>query len=327
MKNNGADPTALPMGITLLERGWLSSNNVVLHSADECVLVDSGYVGHAKQTLALVTAEIGPRPLSKLVNTHLHSDHCGGNALLQSTFPGLQTYIAPGESAFVKPWTPDRLSHEATGQRCAPFSFDGLLVPGQHMQLASRDWEVISAPGHDPHAVMLWCKSERVLISADALWENGFGIVFPELTDQGGFDEVESTLNTIEKLAPRWILPGHGRAISDATGALARARSRLEQFRRNPAAHTHHAIKALLKFLLLDKRQMDWGEVREWVVSASLMRAALAQGCAKGYAIIDPQSAQKWQTQTPAESWVATAVEQLVSAGVIASDDHRIWDI
>ena len=42
------------MGVTVLERGWLSANNVLLCDADSATLVDSGYVTHQAQTLALV---------------------------------------------------------------------------------------------------------------------------------------------------------------------------------------------------------------------------------------------------------------------------------
>ena len=50
-------------------------------------LVDTGYATHAPQTLALVQQALGARPLDLIVNTHLHSDHCGGNALLQAAWP------------------------------------------------------------------------------------------------------------------------------------------------------------------------------------------------------------------------------------------------
>jgi glyoxylase-like metal-dependent hydrolase (beta-lactamase superfamily II) len=38
---------------------------------------------------------------------------------------------------------------------------------------------VIAAPGHDPDSVMLLDRHHGVLIYADALRENGFGVVFP----------------------------------------------------------------------------------------------------------------------------------------------------
>ena len=44
----------LPPGVQVLERGWLSSNNVLFLGAHSTALVDSGYCAHAEQTVALV---------------------------------------------------------------------------------------------------------------------------------------------------------------------------------------------------------------------------------------------------------------------------------
>ena len=73
----------LPKQIQVFERGWLSSNNVLLSGADGAALVDSGYVTHAPQTLALLAHALGGRRLARLVNTHCHSDHMGGNRAIQ----------------------------------------------------------------------------------------------------------------------------------------------------------------------------------------------------------------------------------------------------
>jgi len=78
-----SDP-CLPAGVQVFERGWLSSNNILLTDADSATLVDSGYFSHAAQTLALLEHALAGRALDRLVNTHLHSDHCGGNAALQA---------------------------------------------------------------------------------------------------------------------------------------------------------------------------------------------------------------------------------------------------
>ena len=70
----------LPDTVQVFERGWLSANNVVLFDGGEATLVDSGYVSHAAQTVALVRAALDGRRLGRLINTHSHSDHIGGNA-------------------------------------------------------------------------------------------------------------------------------------------------------------------------------------------------------------------------------------------------------
>jgi glyoxylase-like metal-dependent hydrolase (beta-lactamase superfamily II) len=162
------------------------------------------------------------------MNTHLHSDHCGGNAALQERYASLRTEIPPGDADAVAQWDEAALSYRATGQRCPRFRVDGLILSGQRRRLGMHDWEVHSAPGHDPHSIVLFEPESLTLISADALWENGFGVVFPELVGEPSFDEVSATLDLIDALKPKVVIPGHGRVFGDIAAALDRARRRLD---------------------------------------------------------------------------------------------------
>ena len=204
----------LPPGIKVFERGWLSSNNILIFGPESCALIDSGYVTHAAQTLALVTTALHASTLDVLVNTHLHSDHCGGNAALQNAYPALITHIPPGLARHVRHWDAQALTYTPTGQSCPPFRFDALLVPGSEIGLGDQQWQVHAAPGHDPHSVILFEPASRVLISADALWQRGFGVVFPELEGVDAFDEVGKTIDLIESLATRLVIPGNGGAFN-----------------------------------------------------------------------------------------------------------------
>ena len=182
------DPPALAPEITVLERGWLSSNNILIQGDRGAALIDSGYCSHAAQTLALVRSSLQGQPLTLLLNTHLHSDHCGGNAALQAAYAELRTLIPPGLAAHVSQWNPDALSYTPTGQSCPQFRFDALLQPGTELPLGDLLWQIHAAPGHDPHSVILFEPVSRTLVSADALWESGFGVVFPELDGDNAFD-------------------------------------------------------------------------------------------------------------------------------------------
>lgn len=254
----------LPPDIRVFERGWLSSNNILIRGAQACALIDSGYGSHAGQTLALVRAALDGWPLDVLVNTHLHSDHCGGNAALQDAYPALQTLIPPGQSRQVQAWDPEALSYTPTGQTCPRFHFEGTLAPGTELRLGDTWWQVHAAPGHDPHSVILFEPAARVLVSADALWERGFGVVFPELEGQHAFDELGRTLDLIESLAPRIVIPGHGPVFSDLASALTRARERLDGFVADPARHVKHAAKVLLKFKLLEVQSLERSAFIAW---------------------------------------------------------------
>ena len=254
----------LPAGVTVFERGWLSSNNILCVGEHNCALIDSGYASHADQTEALVVRALGNRPLNLLANTHLHSDHCGGNAALQSRYTSMRTLIPPGQANSVSQWDLEALTYGPTGQSCPRFHFNALLEPGSDVQLGSASWEIHAAPGHDTHAVLLFEPDTRTLISADALWENGFGIVFPELEGEPGFDEVGQTLDLIEALNPRLVIPGHGRVFADVGSALNIARSRLERLRNDPVRHANHAAKVLVKFKLLEAQRLEAVELLTW---------------------------------------------------------------
>lgn len=289
----------LPAGVTVFERGWLSSNNVLISGQAGCALVDSGYSTHSAQTLALVARALNGRPLDVLLNTHLHSDHCGGNAALQQAYPHLQTHIPPGHAAFVQDWNPHALTYTPTGQTCPPFRFDTVLQPGTDMQLGDTQWQVHAAPGHDPHSVILFEPLSRVLISADALWERGFGVIFPELEGLDAFDAVADTLDLIEALAPAVVIPGHGRVFADVGPSIAFARERLRGFQANPAKHIQHAAKVLLKFKLLETQSQTLPSFVAW-----------AQGT--------PYFAQIHRThfaETRFEQWAEGLVDDLVRVG------------
>src|SRR5512140_116048 len=129
------DRQELPPGMTVFERGWLSANNILFHGNGPTALVDSGYATHAQQTVTLVQHALGARPLNLLLNTHLHSDHCGGNAALQAAFHGVATRIPPGLADQVHRWDTMALSYEPTGQQCPRFRAEGLLAPGAEIKL------------------------------------------------------------------------------------------------------------------------------------------------------------------------------------------------
>jgi len=261
----------LPTGLTLLERGWLSSNNVLICGAKNCALIDSGYVTHSAQTLALLDAELQGRSLDVLINTHLHSDHCGGNAALQQRYPTLQTLIPPGQARHVAPWNPYALSYTPTGQQCPAFGYTGTLQAGSEIRLGDALWQIHAAPGHDPDSALLFEPQSSVLLSADALWENGFGVVFPELDGTQAFDDVAKTLDLIENLAPRLVIPGHGAAFSDVPAAIERARRRLTGFVQSPERHIHYAAKVLIKFKLLEAQQIEWVDLLTWGRATELL--------------------------------------------------------
>ena len=297
----------LPPGVVVLERGWLSSNSIVICGRNSAAVVDSGYWTHAEQTVELVARTVGDRPLEMLVNTHLHSDHCGGNAALQSRWPGLRTIIPPGNAPAVRDWDEVALTYVPTGQHCPRFSFDDTLRPGSVVRLGDLSWQVHSAPGHDAHSIVLFESMSRSLISAEPLWQNGFGVVFQELEGARAFDEVAATLDMIEGLHPEIVLPGHGAPFHDVPAALARARSRLAAYVKDPSRHAAHGAKVLLKFKLLEVQRAPAEDFIAWAEGTGYFRMVW----------------RRWFSDTPAEVWLASLLEDLSRSGA-ARLEHGI---
>jgi glyoxylase-like metal-dependent hydrolase (beta-lactamase superfamily II) len=300
-------------GLTVLERGWLSSNNVVVHPQgddDGAWVVDSGHVVHAAQTVALLRHALGGQPLARVLNTHLHSDHCGGNAALQQAF-GVPVVIPPGLAEAVRAWDLGRLGHDDFGQR-ERFSVATTLAAGDRFRVGGRDWEALPAPGHDPHSLMFFDAAHGVLLSADALWANGFGLVFPELVGEQGFDDVGAVLDAIERLPVQVVVPGHGAPFSDVAPALQRARSRLAAYAADPARHARHALKVLLKYHLMEVREQPLGELLDWADAAPLVAKLWA-----GFG--------RHESESP-RSWSEAQITDLCASGALALRDGAVVD-
>ena len=285
-----------------LERGWLSANSTVFVDDASASVVDTGYCAHAAQTVDLVQATIGHRPLARILNTHLHSDHCGGNAALQAHWPAVQTWIAPGQAAHVHDWNPDALSYTPTGQDCPQFTAQHVLQPGTSMELGGRPWQIHAAPGHDPHSIMLFEPVRRILISADALWEKGFGVVFPEIEGEDAFEEVAATLDVIAQLQPALVLPGHGAMFSDVSSALTIARKRLHSFMAQPERHARYAAKVLLKYKLLEWQQLPVQQVQDWCLHTPYIAMLHTQ----------------YFAQQSLMDWLGSLMQELVAGGAAA---------
>jgi len=262
----------LPPQIQVLERGWLSSNNIVIHDSDGCTLIDSGYHAHAAQTLLLLQRALGGKPLARLINTHCHSDHMGGNAAVQRAY-ACRISIPVGEAPAIAAWDDAALMLAYTGQSAERFSHDDTIAAGERLQLGGLEWEALAAPGHDMYALMFYSGAARILISGDALWENGFGLIFPELYGQaGGFGATRATLESISRLDIATVIPGHGAPFGSVGRALETAFQRLDAYERDPAKLARHALKVMLSFSLMIQRRIALAELPQFLADRPVYR-------------------------------------------------------
>lgn len=264
----------LPASLHVLERGWLSSNNILLFDGDRAILVDTGYVSHAEQTVALVRSALDGRRLTDIVNTHSHSDHIGGNAAVQRAF-GCRITVPAGMHDAVQQWDENALLLTVAGQAGDRFSADTLAHPGDTREMGGLHWEALAAPGHDMDALMFFNRDHGVLISGDALWRDGFGILFADVLGTGdGIGEARRTLDAIARLPVRHVIPGHGAPFVEVDEALATAYARLRAFEEDGSRMARNAIRACTTFSLLDMRRMPLADLPAWLDRTPLFRIA-----------------------------------------------------
>jgi glyoxylase-like metal-dependent hydrolase (beta-lactamase superfamily II) len=261
----------LPDAIQVIERGWLSSNNILFFEGTSATLVDAGYVGHAPQTVALVKSALAARrgttTLARLINTHSHSDHIGGNAALQAAF-GCKIVIPAGIERMVAEWDTDAMLLDAAKQRGERFAHDAVIEPGSEFDMGGMIWQALPAPGHDMEALVYYCAEKRILISGDALWQDGFGIIFGEVMGcKDALPATRSTLEMIGRLGVDIVIPGHGAAFDDFDAAMARALRRLESFEADSSRVARNAVRACFTFNLLDLQRLHEDELAAYLKS------------------------------------------------------------
>lgn len=267
----------LPEDVQVIERGWLSSNNVLLFDGAEATLIDSGYQSHAEQTVALLRTALGGRRLAHLVNTHSHSDHIGGNAAVRRAF-ACDIVVPAGMAGAVERWDEDALLLSIADQVGERFPVDATVEAGERLAMGGGEWHVLEAPGHDMDAVMFHDPDRRILISGDALWRDGFGILFADVLGTGdGVGATRSTLEAIARLSVDVVIPGHGAPFVEFDDALERAFGRLAAFEADGARIARNAIRACITFTLLDRRAMDIEALSQHLGEVALYREANAR--------------------------------------------------
>ena len=259
----------LPSSIRVIVRDWLNANHVVLMGRETNVLLDSGYSRDKAETLSRINEVLAGQPLHWLINTHCHSDHMGGNAAMRAA-SGCSISIPRDEAPLIDAWDDRALWLSYAGQHCDRFSYDDTIVAGQDLEWGNLHWRAISAPGHDMAALMFFCEEIGVLISGDALWQHGFGIVLPGPDRMLRLSATRATLDTIAKLRVRLVIPGHGQPFTDIGPALERSFQRLASFERDELSMVRHVLKVMFVFSLMDRRRIAVAGLDTYLASVPL---------------------------------------------------------
>lgn len=265
----GSDAERLPSWLTWQLRPFPDANLLLVHGRQPA-LVDSGFVGHAAQTAEWVRAHTGR--LGLVVNTHWHSDHVGGNALLQAGGAGIAA-SAPDASALARR-DPGCCQAEYFDQPVAPYTVDEPLEDGQVIRLGDSDWEVVRTPGHTPGHLALWQPEERLLAVGDALSDYDVGMVNLALDGPGVATVALTSLQRLVDLAPRVLLPSHGPVPADTGAALAAALRRAQRLVDDPDGAVWYSSRRIFAYALMIRGGIPAASVEPYLHDRAWLRDA-----------------------------------------------------
>ncbi|ORJ52994.1 MBL fold metallo-hydrolase [Mycobacterium simiae] len=245
MVSRAAQSTLPPW--TIWQRRPFPDTNLLLIAGREPALVDSGFIGHAKQTVAWASAH--GRRIRWVVNTHWHSDHVGANALLQAMGAAIAA-STPDADALARR-DPGCCQAEYLDQPVSPYVVDMSLEDNAILRLGDCDWQVIRTPGHTPGHLCLWQPDERLLVTGDALSDYDVGWVNLALDGPDAAETALTSLHRMTDLRPRVLLPAHGPIPSDASAALAAARRRAQRLIDDPENAVWYGARRIFAFALM----------------------------------------------------------------------------
>ncbi|MFF5760906.1 MBL fold metallo-hydrolase [Streptomyces tanashiensis] len=239
-------PPSLPTWAIWWQRPFPDANTLLLPGRQPA-LIDSGFVGHAAQTAEWARARAGGIDL--VVNTHWHSDHVGGNALLQADGAGIAAGTPEAEA--ISRRDPGCCAAEYLDQPVAPYTVDLPLDDGEVLRLGDTYWEVVRTPGHTPGHLSLWQPEERLLVVGDALSDYDVGWVNLALDGPGAARTALDSLQRMADLDARVILPSHGPVPADTGAAFAAALRRGRRLVDDPDGAVWYGIRRIFAFALM----------------------------------------------------------------------------
>ena len=223
--------------------GLDSVNCFLLHDDEGCTLVDCGIRspdaagdhGWDEVVGALEAAGARIGDIARLVVTHTHIDHYGMAArIVEETGCELWMHDAAREDVglYRDPEAararlrslladhgvgPGELDELTQFEDWRPF-VSGVVgatnscTGGEEFSVGGRTWAVIATPGHARSHVCLWSASDGLLASGDHILPT----ITPHIDfERGGEEdplgEFLESLDVVEALDPRMVLPGHGR--------------------------------------------------------------------------------------------------------------------
>lgn len=194
-------------------------NIAVLSARDGLVMVDAG-IELSQRQVAAALAELGPGPLTHVINTHWHFDHASGNQWLSTLGP---TIVAHANT----------LKHLQATQRVEDWDYDFAPLPAAALPTevftTERRLELGDAtlalrhygPAHTDSDISVRFEEADILHAADTYWNGVYPFI--DYSTGGSIDGSirAAQANLAMTTDATIVIAGHGPAVSDRAGLQA----------------------------------------------------------------------------------------------------------
>ena len=184
--------------------------NTYLIDGPTRILIDPGHIDlfyHVRS--GLEELKITLDDIGLIICTHGHPDHIESVQLFKQTPALLALHVE--EWQFIKHM--DDQIKAAIGVNPEAITPDILLKEGD-MSIHHLNLQVIHTPGHSPGSICLFWPDQEILFTGDLVFKQGIG-----RTDLpgGNGSQLKESIKRLEALEIKWLLPGHGEIVDDAT--------------------------------------------------------------------------------------------------------------
>lgn len=241
----------LPAEFTFIQRGWLNGNSIIIQAGGAPALVDSGHLNDVDETLQLIQAAgVRVESIGQIAVTHCHCDHHGANKTIKA-LSGATIGMGPLTAEWFATNERYLTWFEQLTQDADVVPADEIYNEGTTITLSGMPFEIISLPGHAPDSIGFYQPDTRVLIGADAMWENDLGVLHTAVHGPTILADAEMAVRKIMALDPAVVIPGHGGLITNVQENGEMILKRLNSFRQDPGRAAWHLTRRFIMYGIL----------------------------------------------------------------------------
>lgn len=191
------------------EKSMFPVSSVLITGPTEAILVDAQFQRNDAQSVVELIKKSGKK-LTAIYISHGDPDYYFGLDVITEAYPNAKVLSSPETQAYIKAsmapkkayWGPI-LKENAPQKLVVPdvLKGDSLLIDGEHVNIVGLD-------GHDPKHTFVWIPSSKTMLGGVIVFNNMHVFLADTQTPESR-QNWYSTLDVIEQLHPKTVIPGH----------------------------------------------------------------------------------------------------------------------